>query len=44
MHVQLSNGVGDLRFGLDLHLHPYFVFASGECSGETVQMEQGFNY
>ena len=30
----------DLTFGLNLHLHPYFVYACSEGPGETARMRR----
>ena len=35
-HVDESSGARGLNFNSSLHLHPYFVYASSEGSGETV--------
>ena len=34
-HSDVSSRARGLNFGLSLHLHPYFVYASSEDSGET---------
>ena len=34
-HADISSKAGGLHFGLNLHLHPYYVFASREGCGET---------
>ena len=34
-HADVSSGARDLKFGTCFHLHPYFVRASSEGSGET---------
>ena len=38
--MQPSNGARCLIFGRSLHLHPYFLCANSEGSGETVQMRR----
>ena len=38
MHEQLPSGAIDLNISMSLHLHPFFVYASIEGSGESVQM------
>ena len=38
MHEQLPSGVIDLNISMSLQLHPFFVYASIEGSGESVQM------
>ena len=35
-HVDVSSGARGLNFGLSLYQHPYFVYASSESSGESV--------
>ena len=37
-HADVSSMVRDLHFGLSFHLHPYFEYASNECSGESALM------
>ena len=39
-HADVSSGVRVLKFGLMLHLHPYFVYASSEGYGESVHMHR----
>ena len=36
MHEQLPSGVIDRNISMSLHLHPFFVYASIEGSGESV--------
>ena len=36
-HAEVFSGARGLNFGLSLHLHPYFVYASSEGSGESAQ-------
>ena len=38
IHIGVSSGARGIFFGLSLHLHPYFVYASSKCSGEPVHM------
>ena len=35
--TDISRRAGGLNFYLSLHLHPYFVYTSSECSGESAQ-------
>ena len=35
MPMMTSNKTRDLNFGLSLHLHPYFVYAGSQGSGES---------
>ena len=35
-HTDISSEVGGSKFGLSLHIHPYFVYASSEDSAESV--------
>ena len=37
-HADISSEAGGLKFGLSLHPHPYFVYASSKGSGKTVCM------
>ena len=39
-HADVFSGVRGLNFCLSLHLHPYFVNASGEDSDETAHMRR----
>ena len=39
-HAEVSSGARGLNFVLSLHLHPYFVYASGEGSDETAHMRR----
>ena len=39
-HAGVSNGARSLQFGLSLHLHPFFVYASSEDSGESAHMRR----
>ena len=34
-HADISSNARDQNVGLRLHLHPYFVYASGECLGKS---------
>ena len=34
-HAGISSKAGGLHYGLNLHLHPYYVYASREGCGET---------
>ena len=34
-HAVVSSGARGLNFGLSLHLHPYFVYASSKGSGKS---------
>ena len=36
VHTDVSSTARGLNFGPSLHLHPYFVYASSECSEESV--------
>ena len=38
--VGVSGKARDLNFGLSLHLHPYFVCASSEGSGESAHVRR----
>ena len=40
--ADVSRGARGLKFGLCLHLHPYFVYTSSEGSGESVQTHLSF--
>ena len=43
MHLINENAdseVRDLYFGLSLHLHPYFVYASSQVSGKSAHMRR----
>ena len=39
-HADATREARGLKFGLSLHLHPYFVYASTEGSGESVHMHR----
>ena len=38
--ADISSGARGLKLGLKLHLHPYFVYASSEGSGDTMKMRR----
>ena len=38
IYAQLTNRARAQIFGFSLHLHPYFMYAASEASGESVQM------
>ena len=40
VNAELSSEVRCLNFGLILHLHPYFVYASSDDSGASVHMRR----
>ena len=37
-HVDVSSEARCLTFGLSLHLHPHFLYASSEGSGESARL------
>ena len=37
-HADISREVSNLNFGLGLHLHPYFVYATSQGSGQSLHM------
>ena len=37
-HAVVSSGARGLNFGLSIHPHPYFVYASNEGSGKPAQV------
>ena len=37
-YAALSSKVRGLNFGLCLHLHPYFMCVSSDCSGKSAHM------
>ena len=39
-HAYISSGAKGLNFGLSLHLHPYFVYASSKSSSESAHFVQ----
>ena len=39
-HADVFSQANDLKFGLNGHLYPYFVYASSEGSGELVHMRR----
>ena len=39
-HADISSRTRGPNFGTSLHLHPYFVYASSEGSGEYVHMRR----
>ena len=39
-HADLPRGTICLKMSLGLHLHPYFVYASSEGSGESARMRR----
>ena len=40
MNVQLSSEARAMNFGPGVHLCPYFMYVSSECSGETVHLHR----
>ena len=38
IHADISRVANGLNFGLSLHLHPYFVYASREGTGESAHI------
>ena len=36
----ISSIARDLKFGLSIHLHPYFVYAISEGSGDSAHMRR----
>ena len=39
-HTDVFSGDRGLKFGLSLHLYPYFLYASSEGSGESAHMRR----
>ena len=39
-HADISSGYAILNYGFGLHLHPYFVYASSDGSGESAHLRR----
>ena len=39
-NIDISSEARGPKFGMSLHLHPYFVYTSGEGSGESAHMRR----